>query len=182
MVDKSPTTTRRYERPVIRTIGEREMFEDVGRPSAQSIYGQTTDWSGQAQNQARCWPSAWGQNWPWGVWPPATGETGDEALRVPLYRIVEENDYFLIQVELPGADPADIDVYVGRSDIVVTTACSDDEATRSGFAQNYYGTLELRGELDPDKVETSCSNGVLHLKLFKTKSTSRKHLKVSPSR
>jgi HSP20 family molecular chaperone IbpA len=189
MAEKSPTSTRSYERPIIRTIGEREMFEVAGRPSSEQSYGQAANWSGGANAQGWCWPDAAGQYWHWGAWPPASEEAAmpeeemtDAGLRTPLCRTVEEDDGFLVYIELPGADPDDIDLYVGHSDIVVTTASPEEKAAPDGPAESYYGTLEFGEELDADRTEIGYSNGVLHLKLFKSKSGSRRHLKVSPAR
>jgi HSP20 family molecular chaperone IbpA len=197
MTEISPASKRRYERPVVRSIGEREMFEVAGKPSSEPHNGQTADGSafGYAQGntqgyvQGWCWPGATGQYWPWGYWPGATPEaaapedqTDDAALRTPLYRMSEQDDCFLVFVEIPGADPDDIDLYVGRNDVVVTAPAPDGEAAGDGSAQSYYGALEFGEELDADKVETSYANGILQLKLYKSRSGARRHVKVSPAR
>jgi HSP20 family molecular chaperone IbpA len=195
MTEKLATSNQRYERPVIRAIGEREMFESAGVPTGQS-YDQAEDQNGAVNPAVNpygwCWPGGASQYqqyqyWPWGGWPSMTAqasaadeETSD--LRTPLYRMIEEEDGFRVYVELPGADPDDIDLYVGRTDVVVTTAARDGEEAGDGLAESYYGTLEFDEELDPDAIETSYANGVLHLKLLKSKSGSRRHLKVSPAR
>ena len=194
MTEKSTTSSQRYERPLIRAIGEREMFERAGVPSSGQSYDQAEDQNGAGTPHGWYWPGGAGhyqqyQYWPWGGWPSITAqpsadeeETTGTDLRTPLYRMLEEDDGFRVYVELPGVDPDDIDLYVGSTNVVVTTATRDGEEAENGPAESYYGTLEFNEELDTDTIETSCANGVLHLKLFKSKSGSRRHLKVSPVR
>ncbi len=80
----------------------------------------------------------------------------------------EDGDRWLVDVELPGVRPEDVDVQVDRGQLVVVAERQMPAADRR-FAANtrFFGRIErtvtLPEGLDPDNVDAELKEGVLHL-------------------
>lgn len=97
------------------------------------------------------------------VFDSATRHSG---ARLDAYR---EGDSFVIDIDLPGVDPAGIDVTVDRK--VLTVRAERKRAERDGVsyvaAERPMGTISrqvfLSDTLDTDRLEAKYDNGVLNL-------------------
>jgi HSP20 family protein len=98
--------------------------------------------------------------------------------RLDAYR---DGDTFVIDIDLPGVDPASIDVTVDRK--VLTVRAERKRAQREGLqlvvAERPMGTFSrqvfLSDTLDTDRLEARYDNGVLNLNIPVTeKATARK--------
>lgn len=76
--------------------------------------------------------------------------------RLDAYRI--DNDYY-VDIELPGADPADIDVEVDRQALTVRCA---RRGRRRHVAERQ---VPLAGHLDTDRLAAHYADGVLTLNI-----------------
>jgi HSP20 family protein len=82
-----------------------------------------------------------------------------------------DGDAFVIDIDLPGIDPASIDVTVDRTVLTVRAACKRTEREGRQFvvAERPTGTFSrqvfLSDTLDTDRLEARCDNGVLTLSI-----------------
>jgi HSP20 family protein len=100
--------------------------------------------------------------------------------------VIEEDKRFRISVELPGAEPKDIDVSLSGNTLVIKGKKKDERETQ---AQSYYlrereyGSVErfidLPVGVGSDKIEAEFANGVLTVLLPKTAEAARKHKKIA---
>lgn len=78
------------------------------------------------------------------------------------YELYEEDDQFVLTVEMPGYDEGDIDLtwYDGRLNIAAERA--DETRNRK---KTFHRTFRFPKEVDEDTVEASYENGVLEVVL-----------------
>ena len=97
------------------------------------------------------------------VFDTATRSSG---ARLDAYRI---HDHFYIDIDLPGVDPASIDITVDRKVLSVRAERkrADREGVRYVVAERPMGTVSrqvfLSDSLDTDRLEARYDNGVLTL-------------------
>jgi len=79
-----------------------------------------------------------------------------------------------INIELPGVEPDDIDVAVEGNSLTIRGEkhSSHEESGRSYFfSERQYGafqrTFRLPPDFDPDRLDATFNNGVLHLRIGK---------------
>jgi HSP20 family protein len=112
------------------------------------------------------------------VFDSATRGTG---ARLDAYRI---DDTFYIDIDLPGVDPASIDVTVDRK--VLTVRAERKRPTTEGLrllvAERPMGTITrqvfLSGNLDTDRLEARYDNGVLTLSIPLIESAQPRRIEV----
>jgi HSP20 family protein len=94
--------------------------------------------------------------------------TRNSGCRLETYR---EGDTFHLDIDLPGIDPAGIDVTVDRTVLTIQArrTLADGEAPHSADAERPAGTLTrqvlLSDSLDTDRLEAGYDNGVLTLRI-----------------
>ena len=78
------------------------------------------------------------------------------------YELYEDEDAFVLSVEMPGFDVEEIDVnwYEGRLDV---SAERRDEGR--GRRKTYHRTFRMPKEIEPDEIEAQYRNGVLEVRL-----------------
>lgn len=78
------------------------------------------------------------------------------------YELYEEEDDFVLTVELPGFEREEIEVnwFEGRLNI---SAEQDDEARNR--RKTYHRTFRMPKEIEPDEIEAAYRNGVLEVRL-----------------
>jgi HSP20 family molecular chaperone IbpA len=103
-----------------------------------------------------------------------TSQVGD--FRTPLYKLLNQEASILLLIELPGVDPQEIDLQVRASDLVLNAKCSP-AAIEEQFYQ-YYGTLELPEQIEPDKAKAEYKHGLLRVTLPKVEAAASKQRKV----
>jgi HSP20 family protein len=78
------------------------------------------------------------------------------------YELYEEDDEFVLTVEMPGFEPEEIDVnwHEGRLNI---SAEHVDEA--AGRERTYHRSFRMPKEIDPEEIGARYRNGVLEVRL-----------------
>lgn len=102
---------------------------------------------------------------------PSTADSWTQGLGLPSrlfgtgsddYELYEADGEFVLSVEMPGFDPAEIDVawYEGRLNIA-----AEHEDDRRGRRETYHRSFRFPSEVDEDRIEATYRNGVLEVTL-----------------
>ena len=96
----------------------------------------------------------------------------------PAIDIADRNDAVLVRAEIPGCKAEDVDISIHGRTLTIT---GEKEETKEQKEKGYYHTesvygsfrrdIELPAEVDQDKIDASCKNGVLSITLPKTEKT-----------
>ena len=117
---------------------------------------------------------------------------GDGEIRsltfVPSAEMEETDDAILLRLEVPGMEAKDLEVEVTEGAVAIKGERKSESKTeekgvfRSEF---HYGkferSIQLPANIQTDKVQAECKNGVLNLMLPKVESEQRKAVKISIS-
>jgi HSP20 family protein len=101
----------------------------------------------------------------------------------PAIDIAEEEDSITVRAEVPGCKAEDIDISVYGNKLTISGEKKlTDEKEEKGYyhVESTYGSfrreLSLPTDVDQDKIEAECKNGILSIKL--PKAAKAKALKV----
>lgn len=104
----------------------------------------------------------------------------------PTVDIYEEGNEVVLKADLPGLKKEDIKVDVTENVLTITGEKNKEEKIER---EDYYRhervfgsfqrRFELPGDLDAEKIKAHFENGVLELKIPKSKETEKKHKKIS---
>ena len=103
------------------------------------------------------------------------GLTPAVAVRLPMAPadIEETDDAYVVEVDLPGVKPGDVNVEVRENELRVSGEVKEKE--RKGILRRqtrrvgeFEHVIALPGEVDPDNVEATLSDGVLTMRLGKS--------------
>ena len=93
----------------------------------------------------------------------------------PAIDIGETNDAFMVKAEVPGCKAEDIDISVHGSMLTISgEKKQESKEEEKGYyhTERSYGSfrreLNLAADVDPEKIEAKCKDGVLSLKLPKS--------------
>jgi HSP20 family protein len=78
------------------------------------------------------------------------------------YELYEEDDEFVLSVELPGFDPAEVDV--SWDDGVLNIAAEREDDAR-GERKTYHRRFRFPKTVDDDAIAASYTNGILEVRL-----------------
>jgi HSP20 family protein len=113
------------------------------------------------------------------------GEGGASGAWVPPLDIYEEQGRFMVSLELPGIDPADVDVSVEDSVLTVkgerTFAAETNEENFHRIERRYgqfVRSLSLPSTADAEHIEASFDKGVLTIKVPKVEQAKPKKITV----
>jgi HSP20 family protein len=108
-----------------------------------------------------------GWDWPWAsgrAWPPID--------------VAEKDDAIVVRAEVPGCKAEDVDISIhGRTLTISGQKEETQEHKEKGYyhSESVYGSfrrdVDLPTEVNQDKVEASCKNGVLSISLPKVEKT-----------
>ena len=110
------------------------------------------------------------------------------AARLPLAPadIEEVDDAYVVELDLPGVKPGDVDVEVRENELRVSGEIKEQE--RKGILRRqmrrvgqFEHVVALPGEVDPDKVEAKLSDGVLTVRLSKSQVRKPRHVEIKTS-
>lgn len=108
------------------------------------------------------------------------------AERWPSLDISDVDNQFVVNAEVPGCKPEDIDISVTGNLLSITGEKKEEhEEEQKGryHTERTYGSfrrdLTLPADVDPDKIEAKCKNGVLSLKMPKAEESKSKKVKVT---
>lgn len=103
----------------------------------------------------------------------------------PVIDIGETDDAFMVKAEVPGCKAENIDISVHGNMLTISGEKKQEtEESQKGYYQieRSYGSfrrdLNLAGDIDPDKIEAMCKDGVLSIKLPKTEKAKPIKVKV----
>lgn len=115
---------------------------------------------------------------------PVRGTSGPQwAMNMEL---VEREDAYELIAEVPGLRKEDIDVTVSGSEVTIAVDVKEEKEAggeaRQVFSERWHGKtsrmVRLPLEIDQDKAEASCTDGLLRLTLPKKASSMTKRLAV----
>ena len=110
---------------------------------------------------------------------------GEEHPWVPMAEMYETDDKFVVRLELPGANPDDVDISVMGEYLVVKgqrkpaegiTADQYHECERC-YGQ-FYRRIGLPADADPGKIEATYENGMLEINIPKSKAAKAAKIKI----
>jgi HSP20 family protein len=103
----------------------------------------------------------------------------------PLVNISEDQDHIYVRGELPGVNPEDLDITIKEQHLVIRgerkipmeekNANYHRRERESGFFRR---VLRLPAQVDPNKVEASCKDGVLTITLAKPEEVKPRQITV----
>ena len=115
----------------------------------------------------------------------ADGSAVVTAQWAPLVDIKEETDRFVIYADLPGIDPADIDVQMDKGLLTIKgerTLEARSENERFSRTERVHGVFHRRFALpdsaDPERITASGRNGVLQIVIPKKPETTPRKIQV----
>ena len=105
--------------------------------------------------------------------------------RWPLLDIAESENEFLVKAEVPGCRAEDIDISVHGNILTISgQKTQEKEEKEKGYyhVERTYGNfrrdLTLASDVDPEKIEATCKEGVLSLRLPKSEKARAIKVKV----
>jgi HSP20 family protein len=101
-----------------------------------------------------------------------TGPDGGSVPFVPLVDIEETEDSWIVEAELPGVKPEDVNVELRGSELAISGEIKERERegilrrrTRKTGEFDYHITLP--GDADPDQIEAKLHDGILTVRIAK---------------
>lgn len=108
--------------------------------------------------------------------------------RFPLVNFNEDEGYVYLEALVPGVDPKDIDLSVLRNTITVTgerkpfVEQQGQIVHRTELGSGKFSrTLELPVEIDPNKIDAQCKDGVMRITLAKAEHAKSKKIEIKLS-
>ena len=105
--------------------------------------------------------------------------------RWPALDVAEDENEFVVKAEVPGCKAEDIDISVHGNTLTISGEKKqekEEKAKNQYHVERSYGSfrrdLSLSSEVDPHKVDATCKNGVLSIRLPKTEKTKAVKIKV----
>jgi HSP20 family protein len=103
----------------------------------------------------------------------------------PLVNVFEDQDHIYVRAELPGVNPEDLDITIKEQHLVIRgerkipteekNANYHRRERESGFFRR---VLRLPAQVDPNKVEAACKDGVLTITLAKPEEVKPRQISV----
>jgi HSP20 family protein len=78
------------------------------------------------------------------------------------YELYEEDDEFVLSVEMPGFDPEEIEVFWDEG--VLNIAAEHEDETR-GQRKTYHRRFRFPKNVEDDEIEAQYNNGILEVRL-----------------
>lgn len=106
----------------------------------------------------------------------------------PLMNVTEDTDKYYVRAELPGLSAGELDISVTGDTLSISgqrkLASEDEKAQyhrREREAGRFSRIVTLPGQTDTEKVEASCTDGVLTVTLPKAEAAKPKQISVKAS-
>jgi len=103
----------------------------------------------------------------------------------PVIDVAEQEDSITVRAEVPGCKPDDIDISVHGNVLTISGEKKlQEEKKEKGYyhVESSYGSfrrdLTLPADVEPDKVEATCKDGVLSINLPKTEKAKAVKVKI----
>jgi HSP20 family protein len=117
---------------------------------------------------------------------PSMGGIDQPPVWVPLADIEELDDSFIIELDLPGVRPEDIDLELRDNQLRIFGEIKEKERRgilrrRTRQVGRFEYVVTLPGEVDPDRVEATLAEGVLTIRVGKSTSGRPRHIQIKGS-
>lgn len=102
-------------------------------------------------------------------------------VREPITTLKQTETHVIADIELPGMEKEDINLHVTSHKIEIRAAKRQEISKKGEYAcseRSYYRSFSLPAEVDADNTEAVYKNGVLHLKMPKTKISAAKKILI----
>jgi HSP20 family protein len=104
----------------------------------------------------------------------------------PVADVEEQDDAYVVQVELPGVKPEDVTIELVGNELTITGEVQEEE--RKGVVRKKmrrYGRFDYRialpNQLDAEKVDAKLTDGILTVRVPKSERAQRKQIEVKAS-
>ena len=111
--------------------------------------------------------------------------TGDRDRYVPSLDVSETKDAYLVHVDLPGVDPADVKVEMHDGKLAISgkreTKTEDKDRNFHRVERSrgsFFRALSVEGEVDVDNIEAKYEHGVLNITLPKVAKQQPKKIEI----
>lgn len=107
----------------------------------------------------------------------------DEGFWTPLADVEEQDDAWVIELEVPGVDKSDLAVEVNGRQVMVSGERKEKERTgvlrrRTRVTGQFQYAVTLGTDIDPDGVEAHLADGVLTLRIPKHEAMKARTIEV----
>lgn len=104
----------------------------------------------------------------------------------PAVDIIEEEDGFVVKMDVPGVDRKDLEISMTRN-VITIKGEKKEESKQKGkrsyrqesWSGSFQRTLSLPDSVDPDKVEAGLKNGVLTVRIAKREELKPRQIAVN---
>lgn len=104
---------------------------------------------------------------------------------VPAVDVREEQNAYVIEADLPGVRPEDIDIQMERGQLVIRgERASEAREAERGYRRveratgTFYRRFSLPDTADPDRISARTDHGVLHVEIPKQAQVQPRRIKV----
>ena len=117
---------------------------------------------------------------------PAVGAQGGGGLGVwPSLEVAETDQAYTVTAELPGIDPNDVEIDLRENALSISGEKRSERNEENGgrrYSERSFGrferTIPLEAEVDADRVEARCENGILKITLPKNEKARDKSRRI----
>ncbi len=102
--------------------------------------------------------------------------------------IREKKDKYIVEAEIPGMDPADIEIEVDNNMLTIKGEKkqqieTEDNDTEMRIIEHSYGSFQrsfaLPDNVNTDKISADHKNGILYLHIPKTKDSNKRRIEIN---
>lgn len=116
------------------------------------------------------------------------GVLGEPTGWAPAVDIEEQENAYVVEAELPGVKPEDVNIELVGNELSITGEIKDDEERREGVMRRRArrrGRFEYRvilpNEVDAENIEANLADGVLTVRVPKSEQAQRRRIEVQSS-
>lgn len=116
---------------------------------------------------------------------PTGGAQGGGQAVWPSLEVAETDQAYTVTAELPGIDPKDVDIDLRENALTISGEKRSERDEENGgrrYSERSFGrferTIPLETEVDADRVEARCDNGVLKITLPKNEKARDKSRRI----
>lgn len=97
----------------------------------------------------------------------------NDNFKVPVYDIIENDDEFIVEMLLAGVKKKDVSLDIEGDELIITAERKENKEINYNMKQSYFGkykrTFILPEKVNRDDIDASLLDGVLTIKIPKTK-------------
>jgi len=112
-------------------------------------------------------------------------ETGEKGKWVPCIDVAETKDDIIVEVEVPGMNPKDIDISLTDGRLIIRgekKQAKEEKEVEHHLVERSYGSfarmIELPAKVQSEKIEASYNNWVLKIALTKSEEAKKEAMKI----